>query len=293
MEENNFDIDWLAERYPFDVEARNKTIEQAAIDYLKKDQPVVIVDVGAGTGSNCLYFLDKLKQDQAWIFIEKDPRLAPALIKRLTEYATFHKYSWSLKDGVYEMLTPFKKVTFKVISDTFFNIDQLIDLPKVDLVVANAVFDLLSKVQISSFLDHLTQNKIACLFTLHYTGMKFIPEDPFDQAYIDLYDSHMMRPQSFGQGMGKMAAAHIVQTFEEANYSLQKGASSWNIIEDDIKMHYYLLNFMDNALSELSYPVELQDYFPKWLKRKKELIITRQQRLEVMHLDLFACQQTS
>ncbi len=293
MEENNFDIDWLAERYPFDVDARNKTIEQAALNHLKKDQPVVIVDVGAGTGSNCLYFLDKLQQDQSWIFIEKDQSLAPALINRLTEYASYHKYNWSLKNGVYEMLTPLKKVTFKVISDTFLKIDQIVDLASVDLVVANAVFDLLSKVQISTFLDQLTKHKIACLFTLHYTGMKFIPEDPFDQNYIDLYDSHMMRSQSFGQAMGKMAAAHLVQTFEAANYQLQKGDSSWNILQEDIKMHYYLLNFMETALSELSYTEELQSYFPKWLKRKKELIITRQQGLEVMHLDLFACPQTN
>ncbi len=293
MEENNFDIDWLAERYPFDVEARNKTIEQAAVDYLKTDEPVTIVDVGAGTGSNCLYFLDKLQQDQSWIFIEKDKALAPALINRLTEYASFHKYDWSLKDGVYEMLTPFKKVSFKIISDNFSKIDQLVDLSEIDLVVANAVFDLLSKVQISQFLDQLTQNKVACLFTLHYTGMRFVPEDPFDQAYIDLYDSHMMRQQSFGQALGKMAAAHLVQTFETANYNLQTGDSAWNILQDDIKMHYYLLNFMESALSELSYTEELKAYFPKWLKRKKELIITRQQGLEVMHLDLFACHSTS
>jgi len=289
MEEKNFDIDWLAKRYPFDVEARNKTVEQKAIDYLKKDQPLVIVDLGAGTGSNCLYFLDKLKQDQSWIFIEKDPQLAPALIHRLEEYATFHKYKWSYINGVYEMLTPFKKVTFKVISDTFFKIDQLVDLSKVDLVVANAVFDLLSKVQISQFLDQLTSNKIACLFTLHYTGMRFKPEDPFDQAYIDLYDEHMVRPQSFGQAMGKLAAAHVAQTLEDANYTLEKGESTWNIKEDDIKMHYYLLNFMDNALSELQYTDELQAYFPKWFQRKKDLIITRKQSLEVKHIDLFAC----
>lgn len=293
MEENNFDIDWLAERYPFDAEARNKPVEQAAIDYLKTDQPVVIVDVGAGTGSNCLYFLDKLKQDQSWTFIEKDPTLAPALINRLADYAAFHKYSWSLKDGVYEMITPFKKVTFNVFSDNLLKIDQLVDLSKVDLVVANAVFDLLSKIQISQFLDQLLQNKIACLFTLHYTGMRFTPEDPFDQAYIDLYDGHMIRPQPFGQAMGKMAAAYIAQTFEEANYKLQKGDSSWNVREDDVKMHYFLLNYMENALSELSYPTELQNYFPKWLQRKKELIITRQQGLEVKHLDFFACHQVS
>jgi len=209
MEENNFDIEWLAQRYPFDVEARNKTVEQTAIDYLKTKQSVVIVDVGAGTGSNCLYFLDKLKQDQSWTFIEKDPALAPALIQRLEAYAAFHKYNWSLENGVYKMQTPFNQMTFKIISDTFLQIDQLLDLSKVDLVVANAVFDLLPKVQISQFLDPLIQNKIACLFTLNYTAMKFTPEDPFDQSYIDLYDAHMERPQSFGKAMGKLAALFI------------------------------------------------------------------------------------
>ena len=292
MEENNFDIDWLAQRYPFDVEARNKAVEQTAIDYLKTRQFVTIIDVGAGTGSNCLYFLDKLKQDQSWIFIEKDPALAPALIQRLETYANFHKYNWSLEDGVYQMQTPFNQMTFKIISDTFLKIGQLADLSKVDLVVANAVFDLLPKVQISQFLDQLILNKIACLFTLNYTGMKFTPEDPFDQSYIDLYDTHMERPQSFGQAMGKKAVAHIIQSFEHANYTLQKGDSLWNIMEEDIKMHYYLLNFMDNALSELQYTPELQEYLPQWLKRKKDLVITRKQVLEVMHLDLFTYHQS-
>ena len=129
------------------------------------------------------------------------------------------------------------------------------------------------------------------MFTLNYTGMKFTPEDPFDQSYIDLYDTHMERPQSFGKAMGKMAAAHILHSFERSNYTLHKGESSWNIMEEDIKMHYYLLNFMDNALSELQYATELQEYLPKWLKHKKDLVITRKQVLEVMHTDLFACFQ--
>jgi hypothetical protein len=32
----------------------------------------------------------------------------------------------------------------------------------------------------------------------------------------------------------------------------------------------------------------MQANFQKWLQRKKDLIITRQQRLKVMHMDIFA-----
>jgi len=48
---------------------------------------------------------------------------------------------------------------------------------------------------------------------------------------------------------------------------------------------------MENALSELQYTTELEEYLPKWLKRKKDLVITRKQVLEVMHIDIFTNHQ--
>ena len=52
-EKENFDIDWLSERYPFDVEARDKALESKVIAHLAKKSSITLVDVGAGTGSNC------------------------------------------------------------------------------------------------------------------------------------------------------------------------------------------------------------------------------------------------
>lgn len=286
MEENNFDADWLNERYPYDVEARNKTIEILALDYLKEKKSLILVDIGAGTGSNCFYFLDKIEQDQSWIFIEKDPILAPILVKRLEEYATFHKYQWSSKRDRYEIKTPTKTVDFRIISDSFLDIARLIDLSKVDLLLANAVFDLFSKEQINDFLLPIIEEKIACLFTLNYSGMRFLPEDPFDYAYIELYEAHMERPQFFGQAAGKMAMDCLVDSFSKGDYQIDTGKSTWHILEEDIKMHYYILSFMENSLDTMTFKESLKEQFSNWLRRKKDLIITRQQQLLVDHVDL-------
>jgi len=291
MEEDNFNADWLNERYPYDSEARNKTIESTALNYLKAKTSLNLVDVGAGTGSNALYLMDKLKQDQSWTFIEMDTTLNPILIRRLKDFALYHKYEWEEQADKYKITTPAKTLSFQILNDSLLNIASLVDLSSVDLVLGNAIFDLLPATQIEAFLSPILKEKGACLFTMNYQEMEFRPTDPFDDNYISLYNKHMERPQAFGRAMGKQAGKKLVQLFKEADWSSQEADSYWQLMEDDIKMHYYLLNFMENALQELDFEVQLKEQFPKWLQRKKELIITRRQQLSIGHLDIFATAQ--
>ena len=288
MEEDNFNADWLNERYPYDSEARDKTIEDTALNYLKAKTNLHLVDVGAGTGSNALYLMDKLEQDQSWTFIETDTALNSILIRRLKEFALYHKYGWEVQKGKYIISTPAKTLSFQILNNSLLDIASLVDLSSVDLVLANAVFDLLPATQIETFLQPILKEKGACLFTMNYQQMVFTPSDPFDDNYIALYNKHLERPQDFGQAMGKQAGNKLIQLFKEANWVTHQAESFWQLLADDIKMHYYLLNFMDKALQELDFEKPLKEQFPKWLQRKKELIITRRQQLTVGHLDIFA-----
>lgn len=288
MEEDNFKADWLSERYPYDSEAREKTIEATALNYLKAKTSLTLVDVGSGTGSNALYLMDKLKQDQSWTFIEMDTSLNSILIRRLKDFALYHKYEWDVQKNKYTIITPSKKLSFQILNESLLNVANLVDLSSVDLVLANAVFDLLSATQIETFLQPILAKKVACLFTMNYQQMVFTPADPFDDTYITLYDQHMERSQDFGHAMGKQAGGKLAQLFKEADWLTHEANSYWQLLEVDIKMHYYLLNFMDNALQELEFDAQLKEQFPKWLQRKKELIMTRKQQLRVGHLDVFA-----
>lgn len=286
-EEENFDRDWLQERYPFDAEARNKTLESKVLAHFADQDQLTLVDVGAGTGSNCLYFIDQLPQNQKWYLVEQNEDLKKATIRRLKDFAAYHKYNFDRKKDKITIKSIKKKIEVTVINDSLLNLPDLVDLKKVDLVLANAVFDLFSKTQIEQFVNIIMDNQLAFYPTLNYEGMAFLPADPFDEVFIERYNAHMERPQAFGTALGKNASQYMVDLLEAKKCQIDTAVSTWNIEPDDIKMHYYLLNFMENALVELKLAPAMQENFERWVQRKKDLIITRQQRLEIGHLDIF------
>ena len=269
MEEENFDKDWLNERYPFDVEARNKELQTKVLQHLEGKEKLVLVDVGSGTGSNCLYFVEKLLQNQKWYLIEQNEYLSNATIRRLKEYASYHKYEFERKKKSIKITAITKTIEVVLINDSMLNLDALLDVTKIDLLTANAVFDLLSEEQIEQFSNIIINNKIPFYATLNYQNMTFFPEDPFDDIFISIYNNHMERRQVFGKAMGKNAPQFILAIFEKENWLIDSLSSNWNVERDDIKMHYYLLNFMENALAEMNLDDAMQSNFQKWLQRKK------------------------
>ena len=287
VEDDNFDIDWLNERYPFDAEARAKGLETKVLNSLEDKEKVTLVDVGAGTGSNCLYFVEQIPQNQKWYLVEQNADLRNATIKRFRGYANYHKYSFERKKDKLSIGSKHKKIEVHLLNDSLLKLDTLVNLKKVDLVLANAVFDLFSAAQISQFVDLITTNKLSFFTTLTYQGMVFSPDDPFDDLFVNTYHAHMERIQAFGKALGKNANEYMVDAFNKNGLKVATAPSTWQVGRDDIKMHYYLLNFMENALEEMNMKEEMQANFQKWLQRKKDLIITRQQRLEVEHLDIF------
>jgi len=286
-EEENFDRDWLQERYPFDAEARNKPLESKVLAHFVNQPEITLVDVGAGTGSNCLYFVDQLAQNQKWYLIEQNDALKKATIRRLKDYAAYHKYSFERKKDTITIKSIKKKVTVTIINDSLLDLPKLVNLKTVDLILANAVFDLFSKAQIEQFVTIIVDNQLAFYPTLNYEEMVFLPSDPFDEVFIGQYNAHMERPQAFGTALGKNASQYMVELFEAKKCQIDTAVSTWRIEPDDIKMHYYLLNFMENALVEMDLAPAMQANFERWVQRKKDLIITRQQRLEIEHLDIF------
>lgn len=286
-EEENFDIDWLNERYPYDVEARNKTLESKIIAHLAKKSSITLVDIGAGTGSNCLYFIEQLPHTQKWYLIEQNEGFKKTTIRRLRDYASYHKYNFERKKDIIKITSIRRNITVTILNDSLLNLAALVDLKKVDLVLANAVFDLFSAAQITQLVKIITHNKLVFYSTLNYEGMTFNPADPFDDIFIAAYNEHKERRQVYGKALGKQAGQFMIALFQKQGNIVQSAISKWQIEPMDIKMHYYLLNFMENALAEMDLAPAMQHNFEKWIQRKKDLIIIGQQRLEIAHLDIF------
>ena len=79
-----FDADWLDLREAADHAARSRAgIEQSLPPRSRRR----ILDLGAGTGSNCRYLAPRLGGDQQWWLLDADPRLLVAAAGRFAHWA--------------------------------------------------------------------------------------------------------------------------------------------------------------------------------------------------------------
>lgn len=281
-------VDWLATRYPYDVDARNPNVEIACLQWLASRNPISVVDIGSGSGSNCFYFIDQFPVAQHWTFIEKDPMLISASLERMTQWANDREYIVEASPYGINIQTPNGQIEIEGICGSLLDLSQLVRLDKVDLVMANAVFDLFSQSQFATFISELSNYSLGILATLNYSGMSFSPTTDEDKTVIDLYESHMQRPQSFGQGMGKECSELMIEAFKAQNWEIVAEEANWEIEGGEIKMQEYLLGFMEEAIPELPLTQQQLADFYTFIKNKKQLSANFNLGIQVNHKDIFA-----
>jgi SAM-dependent methyltransferase len=287
MSQIGFETGWLKERFQFDNAARNQLVEQSFLDFVKAKQKITIVDIGSGTGANCLYFIEKLEKDQQWFLIERDARFFKPAFQRLAEFADTIGYDFQIEGKVLKIEIEKKKVNINFVNDSFFRLPDLVDLKKADVVMAAAVFDLLSENQFTALSDSIFSNEIVLLTTMNYFGMCLQPESELDQKFIALYESHMNRQQDFGRSMGKNVNACTEKYFTKKDYNFIKGKSTWQIPPEALQMHNYLLGFMENSISEMLSGVDETAVFKQWLSEKRALSQNQRLSIKVEHFDFF------
>ena len=287
MSQVGFETAWLNERFKYDNAARNKSVEQSFLDHFGGEKEIKIVDIGSGTGANCLYFLEKLTQNQKWFLVEKDVRFFDPTIERLTSHASKNGYEIEVKGAHLKIQTPSKTIEIHIINDSFFNLPKLLNLQEINAVMAAAVFDLLSEKQFRDFVSTVFENKTALLATMNYSGMHFLPSTSLDNHFVNIYENHMMRQQDFGKGMGKNVASVLSNHFSTSGYDFISGESNWELDYFANKMHAFLLDFMDDSISELLTENNEKLKFKDWLSKKRSLSENKKLSIEVRHFDFF------
>ena len=78
---SGFSGDWLSAREPVDLRARNATVRDAFLTHLAvrkgsdPTRPLVLLDLGAGTGATLRALAPHIAAPQAWRLAEHDPAL--------------------------------------------------------------------------------------------------------------------------------------------------------------------------------------------------------------------------
>jgi len=288
MTKNQELAQWLELRIPYDTIARNPVIEAICQQYLKHYKCLRIVDLGAGTGANCRYYLSKFSQEQEWFLVEQNQELLEIAFTNLASWAVQNGYEAKSQHLKLNLESQVHKITIQGIVGSILDLEKLIDLKNFNLAVANAVFDLFSKQQFHTFLKYLHKYQLPLLTTINYTGMNFIPQTDEDVDFIQYYDLHMKRPQDFGKGMGDECGTGIWETMQVMGMKGLQGESPWEIGSSDRTFLELILDFMKISIPEIISEESLHQKLDIWLNKKQQMIAQKQLNCHVTHQDFWA-----
>lgn len=206
---------WLAAREPADLRARNAAVRAAFLDHLatraraKGDAPLVILDLGAGTGATMRALHPHLRFATRWRLAEHDPALL-ALAREMAE-----------RDGL---------AAETVAADLAPGLSADL-LSGIDAVTTSAFLDLVSAGWIDRLARTLARRALPFLAMLTYDGRQSLaPTHPFDETVHAAMRTHQGRDKGFGPALGPLAHAHAAAAFRKQGYLTREGAADWQAL---------------------------------------------------------------
>ena len=201
--------DWLALREPADAEARAADL-LALVQAGLSARPLVVHDLGSGTGSMGRWLAPRLPGRQHWIMYDRDPDLLEHAAARMVDTAA---------DGA--------PVTVET------RLGDLTRLTRADLAGAGLV-------TMSALLDMLTADEVdrvvaACAgtttwATLSVTGqVTLTPADPLDAEIEAAFNDHQRRTVDGRTLLGPDAAAFAIDAFQRRGVTVHERPSPWRL----------------------------------------------------------------
>jgi hypothetical protein len=203
--------DWLALREAEDARARSVALARAARALLRPG-PVVVHDLGSGTGSMMRWLAPKLPGPQTWVLHDWNPDLtAHALVADPPRDASGAPVTVLEREGRLEQLTP-------------------ADLAGASLVTASALLDVLTAQEAHAVVDACVGAGAPVLLSLSVTGdVDLRPWDPRDRAVADAFNAHQRREVDGRRLLGPYAPPIVRGLFGLAGWHVRTGLTTWRL----------------------------------------------------------------
>ena len=279
-----FSADWLAQREWLDGRSRSHRLTGLAADWLAsrsggRGGSLGIVDLGSGSASNLRFLAPRLPGPQRWRLVDHDPALL-ALARR---------HGATLRDSVGDRLA------IQTCCRDLSPVDEGL-LADADLVVASALFDLVSRPWAEALVAASAARRQALLFTLSVDGdWAFLDaaghriEDEEDIAIRTLFQAHQRRDKGLGPALGSSAPAVLAAAMVAAGYRLESAATPWHLAAGDearLPLAESLLQGWHDAALELA--PEEASRLAGWRSRRLAGLAAGELGLIVGHRDLLA-----
>jgi hypothetical protein len=255
-----FAPEWLALRENADAEARATELVDLLGESFLNRHPLVIRDLGCGTGSMGRWLAGRLDGPQHWVLHDRDPRLL------------------SLAGA--SMTGPNITAETRQGDLTALNAD---DLAGTSLVTASALLDLLTSDEVNGLATACVEAGCAALFTLSVAGtVELDPAEPLDAEFTDAFNAHQRRSVAGRRLLGPDAVAATVTAFDGLGAAVSTRPSPWRLGPDQAALAgEWLRGWVDAACEQRP---DLAAHAPAYLRRR----LDDELRVVVGHTDLLA-----
>lgn len=257
-----FSVEWLALREDADAAARATELLGPLREQLGGG-PLVVRDVGCGTGGLARWLARRLPGPQHWILHDHDPELLASATVPDTA-----------ADG--------SAVTARTCRA------ELTDLEGLDgtsLLTASALLDLLTAGEVESLAESCGKARCPALLCLSVVGKVVLdPVDPLDTEVAAAFDAHQRRRTDGRQLLGPDAVPVATEAFTRAGLNVRSAPSVWRLGPDDRELTGQWLRGWVAAASEQRSTPDLDAY----LWRRLDDLDEGNLRVAVHHADLLA-----
>jgi hypothetical protein len=203
--------EWLALREPEDADSRSRQLAVTAAEQLSAG-PIVVHDLGSGTGSMMRWLAPLLPGPQTWILHDWNADLIERAI-----------------DGIRPLDRDNVAVSVQARAGNLADLDAN-DLAGASLVTASALLDVLTSLETHAIVNACVNARCPALFTLSVTGdVRLSPRDELDVAFGHAFNAHQVRVTDGRQQLGRHGAPIARGLFTRAGWDVDQSTTVWRL----------------------------------------------------------------
>ena len=263
------DGDWLALREPADAAARSGDLAGLLRRRLAASGPLLVHDLGSGTGSMARWLAPHLPGPQRWVLHDRDADLLDRVATCPMPLAA---------DG-----TP---VDVDVRHDDVTRLDPAA-LRGAELLTASALLDMMSAPELSRFVAGCVRPACPVLITLSVVGhVELTPPDVLDRVVTDAFNAHQRRTTGTRTLLGPDAVAVAAGLFGRHGFHVTTRPSPWRLGRDRGELAAgWFTEWVDAAVEQRP---GLADPVAPYARRRLAQAATGALAVTVHHADLLA-----
>jgi SAM-dependent methyltransferase len=258
--------DWLRLREPADAAARAPELVDAVRRRLPAGRPLVVHDLGSGTGSMARWLAPRLPGPQRWVLHDQ----ATDLLDRAAAAPP------SAADGSAVTLETRRSDITRLTRD---------DLADADLVTASALLDMLTAEEVDRVVAACAGRPTLLVVTV-LGRVAFRPADPLDAELAEAFNAHQRRTVDGRTLLGPDAVDATVAAFARRGVEVTVRPSPWRLGPEQAALTaQWLAGWLDAACAQRP---ELAGAAGAYRRRRLAEAARGELWVELAHADLLA-----